>query len=69
MIRIPKTKSAAIATFGVDIGKNTFHLVGLDDSAAIVLRPRRSCPQVEVRLANITPCLVLCRGSPPRPVR
>jgi hypothetical protein len=39
MIRIPKAKSAAIATFGVDIGKNTFHLVCLD------LRQRQSRAQ------------------------
>jgi hypothetical protein len=38
MIRKPKAKSAAIATLGVDIGKNTFHLIGLDDRGAIVLR-------------------------------
>ena len=38
MIRIPKARSAAFATFGFDIGKNTLHLVGLDNGAAIVLR-------------------------------
>jgi hypothetical protein len=35
MIRFPKAKSVAIATLGVDIGKNTFHLVGLDKRGAI----------------------------------
>ena len=61
MISIPIAKcasSAAITTFGVDIGKNTFHLLGLDDGAAIVLRHPRSRAQVGVRLANMTPCLV-----------
>ena len=48
MIRIPiatYASSAAIATFGVDIGKNTFHLLGLDDGAAIVLRHPRRAPR------------------------
>jgi len=28
---------STIATIGIDIGKNTFHLVGLDQRGAIVL--------------------------------
>jgi hypothetical protein len=32
----------AIATIGIDIGKNTFHLVGLDRNGAIVLRQKLS---------------------------
>jgi transposase len=58
MVRKIKANSAAIATLGVDIGKNTFHLVGLDKRGAIVLRERLSRAQVEVRLANMAPCLV-----------
>jgi len=58
MIRIAKAKSTAIATLGVDIGKNTFHLVGLDKRGAIVLRERLSRSQIEIRLANMAPCLV-----------
>ena len=58
MVHIPKAKSTAIATLGVDIGKNTFHLVGLDKRGAIVLRERLTRPQIEVRLANLAPCLV-----------
>jgi hypothetical protein len=30
--------SAAVAVIGIDIGKNTIHLVGLDKRGAIVLR-------------------------------
>jgi len=33
---------AAIATIGIDIGRNTFHLVGLDQRANIVLQLRTS---------------------------
>ena len=32
----------AVATIGIDIGKNTFHLVGLDRNGAIVLRQKLS---------------------------
>ena len=29
---------SAVATIGIDIGKNTFHLVGLDQRGSIVLQ-------------------------------
>jgi transposase len=47
-----------IAFVGIDIGKNSFHVVGLDRSGAIVLRQKWSRGQVEVRFANMLPCLV-----------
>ena len=50
--------SRTIATIGIDIGKNTFHLVGLDERGAIVLRQKLSRGQVSARLANMPPCLV-----------
>jgi len=37
---------------GIDIGKNSFHVVGLDQRGAIVLRQKWSRGQVEARLAN-----------------
>ena len=48
----------AVAVVGIDIGKNSFHVVGLDQRGAIVLRQKWSRGQVEVRLANMPPCLV-----------
>jgi transposase len=48
----------AIATVGIDIGKNSFHIVGLDSRGAIVLRQKWSRGQVEARLANMPPCLI-----------
>src|SRR5438445_13632385 len=48
----------AVATLGIDIGKNTFHVVGLDRKGAIVLRQKWSRGQVEARLANIPACLI-----------
>jgi len=49
---------AAVAVIGIDIGKNSFHVVGLDQRGAIVLRQKWSRGQVERRLANIPPCLI-----------
>jgi transposase len=48
----------AIAVVGVVIGKNSFHVVALDDRGAIVLRQKWSVSQVEARLANMPPCLI-----------
>jgi transposase len=48
----------AIATVGIDIGKNSFHIVRLDSRGAIVLRQKWSRGQVEARFANMPPCLV-----------
>jgi len=47
-----------IAVIGIDIGKNSFHVVGLDGRGAIVLRQKWSRGQVEARLANMPPCLI-----------
>ena len=40
-------QSRAIAVIGIDIGKNSFHVVGLDDDGAQVLRQKWSRGQVE----------------------
>ena len=50
--------NTAIAVIGIDIGKNSFHIVGLDQRGAIVLRQKWSRGQVETRLANMPPCLI-----------
>jgi transposase len=50
--------SSAIAAIGIDIGKNSFHVVGLDARGAILLRQKWSRGQVEGRLANMPPCLI-----------
>jgi transposase len=47
-----------IAVVGIDIGKNSFHVVGLDLRGAIVLRQKWSRGQVEARFANMPPCLI-----------
>ena len=53
-----QTQNAAIAVVGIDIGKNSFHIVGHDERGAIVLRQKWSRGQVEARFANMPPCLV-----------
>ena len=50
--------ASAIAVIGIDIGKNSFHIVGHDERGAIVLRQKWSRSQVEARFANMPPCLV-----------
>ena len=50
--------NSTVATMGIDLGKNSFHVVGLDQRGAIVLRQKWSRGQVEGRLANMPPCLI-----------
>ena len=45
-------------TVGIDIGKNSFHVIGHDERGAIVLRQKWSRGQLEARFANMPPCLV-----------
>src|SRR5262249_27873791 len=40
-------KTGQIAVIGIDIGKNSFHIVGLDKRGAIILRQKWSRSQVE----------------------
>ena len=57
---------SAVATVGIDIGKNMFHLVGLDQRGAIVLQLKSSGEQLERRLSNMPRCLIgmeACSGS------
>ena len=52
------TAQNAIAVVGIDIGKNSFHIVALDDRGLIVLRQKWSRSQMEARFANMPPCLI-----------
>jgi transposase len=53
-----QTAQTAISVIGIDIGKNSFHIVGHDEHGAIVLRQKWSRGQVEARLANMPSCLI-----------
>ena len=58
--------STQVAVIGIDLGKNVFHLIGLDQRGAIVLKAKLSRSQLENRLANLPPCLIgmeACAGS------
>jgi transposase len=48
--------NSAITAIGIDIGKNSFHVVGHDNRGAIMLRQKWSRGQVEARLANLYAC-------------
>jgi hypothetical protein len=50
--------NSSIAVVGIDIGKNSFHVVDHDQRGAIVLRQKWSRGPVETRLANLSPCLI-----------
>jgi transposase len=50
--------NSEITVIGIDIGKNSFHLVGQDRRGALVLRQKWSRGQVEARLANLPLCLI-----------
>src|SRR6202140_680982 len=61
-----QTFNSAIAVVGIDIGKNSFHVVGHDERGVIVLHQKWSRGQVEARFANMPPCLVgmeVCVGA------
>jgi len=53
-----KTDAVVASTIGIDTGKNTLHLVGLDDQGTIVLREKLGRSRIRTRLANIPPCLI-----------
>jgi transposase len=55
---MPGKFDSKIAVIGIDIGKNWFHVVGLDERGAIALRQKWSRSQVGSRLANTSPCLI-----------
>jgi transposase len=65
-MRTSQKTPETITTIGIDLGKNTFHLVGLDKRGAIVLQQKVSRGQLGRRLSNIPRCLIgmeACSGS------
>src|SRR6478735_1662509 len=53
-----KTAATVAHTIGIDTGKNTLHLIGLDDQGAIVLREKIARGRIAARLANVPRCLI-----------
>jgi transposase len=65
-MRTSHNSLATISTLGIDVGKNTFHLVGLDKRGVIVLQQKVTRHQLARRLSNIPHCLVgmeACSGT------
>src|SRR6516164_8543298 len=58
-ITMSKQKNAiAVRTIGIDTGKNTLHLIGLDGRGEVVLREKVSRNRIAARLVNVPPCLI-----------
>ena len=56
---MPSKKDVEVVrAIGIDTGKNTLHLVGLDDRGAIILREKVSWTRIAARLVNVPPCLI-----------
>ena len=56
---MPRTSTVhAVTTIGMDMGKNTLHMIGLDSRGAIVLREKVSRGRIALRLANLPCCLI-----------
>jgi len=49
------SRTPPVAVVGIDIGKNSFHIVGQDGRGEIVLRQKWSRSQVETGFANMLP--------------
>jgi transposase len=56
---MPSKADTAIArTIGIDTGKNTLHVIGLDEKGALVLREKVSRTRIAARFVNVPPCLI-----------
>jgi len=53
-----KSSVRIVTTIGIDMGKTTLHMVGLDSCGAIVLREKVSRGRIVSRLANLPSCLI-----------
>ena len=53
-----KKDVAVVRAIGIDTGKNTLHMIGLNEKGAIVLREKVSRNRIAARLVNIPPCLI-----------
>src|SRR5262249_49544527 len=55
-----------VTTIGIDLGKNIFHIVGMNARGAIVLKERLFRAELARRLTNMTSCLIgmeACAGA------
>jgi hypothetical protein len=52
------THDDCIATIGMDLGKRSFHLIGMDARGKVIMRQKLSRGRLERHMANLQPCLV-----------
>ena len=60
------THNDRIATIGMDLGKHSFHLIGMDARGKVIMRQQLSRGRLERHMANLQPCLVgveACAGA------
>ena len=60
------TSNDIVTTIGIDLGKNVFHIVGMNARGAVVLRERLSRAKLPRHLTNMTSCLIgmeACAGA------
>jgi transposase len=60
------THDDRIATVGMDLGKRSFHLIGMDAHGKVIMRQQLSRGRLERHMANLQPCLVgveACAGA------
>lgn len=58
--------SKKVVRLGIDLGKNTFHLFGVDESGTVVMKKKLNRKKLLEYFANLSPCLVgmeACGGS------
>lgn len=55
---VPESSNCSRSNLGIDTGKNTLHLIGLDDQGAVVLREKVARGRIAARLANVPQCLI-----------
>jgi transposase len=53
-----KKDAAVVRAIGINTGKNTLHMIGLDERGAIILREKVSRNRIAARLVNVPPCLI-----------
>ena len=52
---MPKSSNSMIAVIGIDLGKNTFHVIGLDNRGRIVFRRKFTRSSLEARMHDHFP--------------
>jgi hypothetical protein len=62
-----QTNAIAVSTIGIDTGKNTLQMIGLDEKGEIVLREKVSRSRIAARLVNVRPSGPASFAQPPKP--